>query len=533
MRTTHLAEPTAPVAGPVSRVGRRSLLPDALALAGLVALFVAVHDVTNYLTSPYWLDESWVALSRRFPVGDVLVTTSSSPLGWTLLLRLIPDDDHLRLLPMAFQLCSPLVAYLLARSMRWPTRGFGVLAGLTAGAAVLLLPAQQIRHDLKQYTADALVALLVLAGAAWLERGWSRRRLGLLTGAVPIAMLLSHVTAMVVPCLFAGLAAVAVHRRQWRRLAEIVVAGSLAAAVIGAIYFGVARRADSDVMQRYWADNMPSLSELPRYLVRQLGALQPALGAPVWLLFALAATGVATLFWRGRPATAVAVLLMPVVEVVLGVAKVYPLMELRTSHFLYVVLLAMAGIGAAGLGAATVAAARPGNRSALVVAAALPVLLVGAYTVHIAPWLRFDGDAPGISLKTGMAREDVRSAVRYVRANHDQRDVIVVNQVARYGLAFYWQDLPVVLTPRPNTVGWSVEFPDAPNLLLAPTGANGIRDTLAEAVRRAEATGGRVLLIRSHLNAADVAAWSEALAGYEVTALTGDVEPVLRVSPRP
>ena len=36
-----------------------------------------VHDVKTTLTAPYWLDEAWVALSVRFPLGDLPVTTSS------------------------------------------------------------------------------------------------------------------------------------------------------------------------------------------------------------------------------------------------------------------------------------------------------------------------------------------------------------------------------------------------------------------------------------------------------------------------
>ncbi len=332
--------------------GPRPILWDSTAVLALLCLLPILHDVKTMLSAPYWLDEAWVALSVRFPLGDLPVTTSSSPLGWSLLLRLVPDPDDLRLVTLAFQGLAVVAAYGLGRALRWSTPGRGVVAGAACAATVLLLPAQQVRHDLKQYTADAAVAVGVLALVAWVEQRWSRRRLNVLTAAVAAGMLVSHVTAIVAPCAFGGLLLVTAVRRQWLRLVEVAVAGLNAGLVLTGVYFGISMQGRNVPMQQFWAGNFPGVTELPGYLARQIDTLMPVVGAPGLVVVALLVAGTSTLRRRGRPAAAVAVMLLPVVATIVGVAKVYPLLELRTSHFLLVTAAAVAGSGSPGWRAA-------------------------------------------------------------------------------------------------------------------------------------------------------------------------------------
>jgi len=99
----------------------RSRAPDLAVLAVLYAMFAAVHDLRTWIGAPYMLDEAWVALSTRVPLGDLPRITSSSPIGWTLLLRAVPDPDALRLVPLAFALLAVVAAYAFGRLM--PNRG--------------------------------------------------------------------------------------------------------------------------------------------------------------------------------------------------------------------------------------------------------------------------------------------------------------------------------------------------------------------------------------------------------------------------
>src|SRR5436305_511837 len=68
---------------------------------------IALHPVASMLHAPYWLDEAWVALSVRAPLHVLPKIVASTPLGFSVLLRAIPDKNELRLLPL---LCSGLLA---------------------------------------------------------------------------------------------------------------------------------------------------------------------------------------------------------------------------------------------------------------------------------------------------------------------------------------------------------------------------------------------------------------------------------------
>jgi len=109
-----------------------------------------------------------VADSVRAPLGQLRLLTSSTPIGWTLLLRLIPEvgpPERIRLLPLAFAVMGVVAAYLLARQL-------GRVQAVAAGC----------------------VTLVLLWLAARLQAGWSRGRLVALCLARVSGALVSHVT---------------------------------------------------------------------------------------------------------------------------------------------------------------------------------------------------------------------------------------------------------------------------------------------------------------------------------------------------
>jgi hypothetical protein len=88
----------------------------------LMAATLLVHDVGYLLSRPFWNDEAWVAVTTRYPLGALPATTSSTPIGWSFLLRLMifGGQQRLRLLPLLFAaLCIP-AAYCLVRRLPWP-----------------------------------------------------------------------------------------------------------------------------------------------------------------------------------------------------------------------------------------------------------------------------------------------------------------------------------------------------------------------------------------------------------------------------
>jgi hypothetical protein len=530
----HTTEPDS-VAAAAPRLARWRY--DVAAGLALLALFPVVHDMKSFLTAPYWADEAWVALSVRFPLSDLPVTTSSSPLGWSLLLRLIPDDDYLRIVPLVFHLLAVVAGYLLGRMAAWPSRGQAVLAGLACGATVLLLPAQQARHDLKQYTADAAVSVGLLVLSAWAEQTWSRRRLGVLTGAVAAGMLLSHVTAVVAPCVFGGLVLIAAIRRQRRRAVDVTVCATVAGLFIAAVYLGISGRGRNEEMQRYWVANFPAPGELPDYLRRQVDGLMPLIGVPVLLVVVLIAAGMVTMARRARPGTAVAALLLLPAAIVLGVAEIYPLLESRTSHFLLVTGAVMAGLGTAGLADLAASGLRRVRLGAghpagvLIAAAAISAVLIGGFAFTNRQWYRFDQNEPFYA--TGIGVEDVRSATEYVAAHAAAGDVILVSAIGWYGFAFYSRDTRLELVaPFSNTVGFHVNLPERPDVLrITDRTPNAIRRGLDLGLQKAaERPGGRVWLIRSHVIGGEVKAWRDVLADYRVEQVTDGQEPVVLIS---
>ncbi|MEU8184843.1 hypothetical protein AB0B85_08410 [Micromonospora sp. NPDC049044] len=501
----------------------------------MLALVAVVHDVKTMLTASYWLDEAWVALSVRLPLGDLPVTTASTPIGWTLLLRLVPDADYLRVVPLAFLCLGVVAAYGLGRLLRWPTRWLGIVAGFVCAMAVLLLPAQQVRHDLKQYTADAAVTVALLALGAWTEQTWSRRRLGVVAAVAATGIFVSHVTAIATPAVFGGLLLVTALQRQWARLRDVVVAGLGAMTVIVAVYFGISARGNNDAMREFWVGSFPTLTELPGYLSRQIDDLAPMLGASALVVGGLFIAGVVTLAWQGRPASAIAVLLLPVAVTTLGVGKFYPLLELRTSHFLLVATAAVAGLGVAGLAygmAALVARGVPRVPSTVLTAAICAVLLM-IFGINNGRWYRFDGNDPGFYF-TAIGVTDIRSATEYVNSHRSSNDAIVMNDLAWYGFAYYSRsDKVKLVAPADNTVGWQVEMPTRSDVIVIPHHDIAlihakIDEALALASQRG---GGRVWLIRTHVMW-ETEDWQKVFADYRVEQVTDGVEPVLLISKR-
>jgi hypothetical protein len=517
--------------GPVPVSKRRgNRLPDAVALAVLLAVFLAVNNVPTWIRAPYWLDEDWVALSTRVPLKDVPKITSSTPIGWTLLLRLIPDPDALRLLPLAFSLIALLAAYLLGRLLPWRNPATSVLAGFACAAAVVLLPAEQLRQDLKQYTADAAVTLVFLAAAAWLDRSWTRRRLVVVVCAAPVALLLSQITLIVAPSTFAGLVVAAAVRRDRRRLLETVAGCVASLAVMGLLYEVLVAPNRTPVLSAFWSANYPSAPGLPAFVYRRLHALGPSLGYPrhLVILIGLLLTGVVVLAVLRRTATLVAVVVIPALTAALGVARLYPLLDERTCYFLFVAGAALTGIAVAG-GAVGLARAIARRREVwwrTPLAGVLVVAALSAFATVNHSWYRFDGLDPRVPNYSPIAVSDVRTQTRWVDAHRAPGDVVLISDQARYGYAFYHDTSTMRWTAAPNTVGWVPVDPADPDVIVVHgSTAAPIANAVGRAVARARSNGARVLIVRSWWGA-EAQAWSAALRPYAVTYPYTGTEPV-------
>ena len=91
-----------------------------VAVAALGCLAVLLRRPGYLLSHSFWLDEAWVVDSVRAPFAQLGLMTSSTPIGWTVLLRLVPRIDspeRSRLLPLAFAVAAVAPAWLLGRRL--------------------------------------------------------------------------------------------------------------------------------------------------------------------------------------------------------------------------------------------------------------------------------------------------------------------------------------------------------------------------------------------------------------------------------
>lgn len=490
----------------------RRRIPD-LALAAAVALGVLlVHDVGYVLHHPYWLDEAWVADSTRVPLSTVPEVTSVTPVGFSLLLRVaaVGGDQRHRLVPLAFAGATVAVAYLCGREL-----------GLRRGVSVLLLaipalfaPAMLVRDDLKPYTAEAFGAVLVLLLLLQLEARWSRRRLLALALVVGLGPLVSNADLFLGSAALLALAATTAWERRWSRLRAVVLAGAGAALLMGGTLVAFVLPKQTSLLRHYWdAYYLPGEpSAAWRFLLARLQAMAPTTGlGSVPLVLIGCSLGTAALLLRRRRASA---LLLPLAsgELVLASAlHLFPLLDLRTSTWLAVLAVVVAGLGVARAGQGLAGRGRG-------IAVGLAAIGGGGFALANTGHVR---DHP-------IPDEDVRAQARYVQLHQQPGDVVIVDLTANFGFGYYRGSAPLSITDGAGTTGtgFLVRYDNPAVVAMRARDRSAPADALRAAERRL-GPHGRVFVVRSHLSPPEAAGWQQALAARQVTTLPVGVEPLL------
>ena len=489
---------------------QRRLTAEHLLVLLLGLLVLVVHDVGYVLSQPFWTDEAWVAVTTRFPLSQLPATTASTPIGWSALMRVltVSGAQTSRLLPLAFAGAAVVIAYWFARQIGWQWGPASVAAGLLAGIGVLLVPAMLVRDDLKQYTADACMALVTLALTSRLEREWSRRRLAVLSVAVWGGMLLSTAVAFVGIAAFGAVCVVQLARRAWHRLMEAAVTGAATAALMIGVYEGFDARAVVPALTAYWAGYYPpvalGLRASTTFVASHFEADRGYFGlGPMWLAVPLVIAGLVTIVRLGRPATAIAFFALWPEMITLSALKKYPLFDLRTSTFLFAITVVVAAIGLIGVGSLLQPWLK-GQGAAGLAAVVVVVAAVAAFAAGAQPYVR----------SHTIPNEDVRDQARYVAAHAAPDDVILVNLNSNWGFAYYWPfGQPSRRADNSVLQGYEAYFPDQPRIIVARTrDPAGVSAALSQALTRARRHAcARIWLVRTHVSAAERAAWIAAL----------------------
>ena len=490
-----------------------------LALLTAGAVFV-VHDLGYVLSQPYWIDEAWVADSTRAPLHLVPSLSAVTPLGWTLLLRLVPGGglQDARLLPLAFCAGAVLAAYYLGRELRL-TR---VLTALLTAASVLLVPTMLVRNDLKPYTAEAALTILLLLLVARVEREWDRRRLAWLAGVAGAGLLVTNTTIFVGVAAMGALGLAALPRRQWRRLAEIAVASAGMLVVQATIYIGIDERHTNPSLTSYWDDYY-----IPRdhgvsgivSFVRHRGALVvPYLGFhSVIVVLVLVLGGLGTLTYLHRPALALVTPLTIGLVMVASAARKFPFLEPRTSTFWLVAVAVLMAIGVAGAISAIETISTPAAVASGLAGLAVWVIVTAPHVrTHLIP------------------NEDVRDQVAYVDAHRRPGDLVIVDFTSNWGFAYYERSVhPSYRHIASAATGFMATYPGVAWIdQMTGFTASDVDQAWVTATKYANRHhGARVWIIRSHVEPTEAGRWSIILRRRPVNVLNVGPEPLLLYQP--
>jgi hypothetical protein len=432
---------------------------EALAVLALAALAVRVRHPGRLFTHPFWLDESWVAVSTRAPWGQLDMMTSSTPIGWTALLRAVPrwgDAERYRLLPLAFIVASVVPAWFLGRQLGSTALWGRWIGPPAAGLAAVLAPTALGYPYLKQYTAEAFTALLLVALVVWLERRWSPGRLGVLALAAALSFLVANTALLVTAAAFGGLALTSLLAGAWRRVGWVAAASAMVAAADLWIYRAFVEASNSTAMQRYWkAWYIPATDgwdQAWRFAGSKAVAAVESIGFGPWpLALALVLAGVVALWRAGAPAAALIVPALVAEVAVGGMLRHYPFLEQRTSMFLTVLASVLAALGVA---AVTAVALRSRWTAVLGLAA-----IVGAGAIFL--------PAAKQAARTPLLDENTRGIVRLVLELGRPGDVVVLGSAATYQWAYYAPERPTFLPASEiRTVRFQVAYPGDRDLVV-------------------------------------------------------------------
>jgi len=471
-----------------------------VAIATVLALSVCVlHPVSYILHAPFWLDEAWVADLARAPLARALTLSSSTPIGWLLLVRLVPGGggEQLRLVPLVFAAGEVAAAYVLAYCLPWGSKAFARIAGVTVASVVLLAPVSLARNDLKQYTADAFFSLVILALASRAEREPAPRPILQLAAVSVVATFFSTAVAFVVVAAFVGLFAAAIAGRAPDRIRTVGAAGAAVAVALSAYFALVVVPHTNASLRAYWDDfYLPFSARAGSLTWHRFAAVAPATGFTAIVVVALFGLGCVMLARMGRPGLAYALPVLWLEMFAVGIAHRYPFLDVRTSLFLLVVSLVPMAVGVLAL----TQLLWPSRR---LVAWSLAVVTASLFVLGSVSYIR----------ARSIPREDVPGALAYIDAHRRPGDVVLVTLPSSFGFAYYRSGGRTEFVDDATVSMGFVTRVAARRAVVYTDGLTSGDTTraLREALASARATpGARVWIIRSHLFADESRAWATA-----------------------
>jgi hypothetical protein len=414
---------------------------------------------------------------------------------------------------LVFTVACVIPAWYLGRELdrrSWVTR-------VVLAAGVAFAPSLLIRHDLKQYSAEALSSLVVLWLLARLEARWSRRRLVVLCVVLAASTLLSNASMYLGPAVLVALGAVLAVRKDAGRLKEWGVAAATTLFVDLVVLLVIDRPGDTPTLRTYWTSfyipTSDGLATALRFVHLRAAIEFQSVGlGPSLAVAGLVVAGLVTLARTGFWATALVVPVAAVEQLAMAGAHRYPLWDPRTSTWFSVLLTVLALVGVTGLARASWHLLRQTRHPAgvlLGMAAGLAVLLV---VVGLAGPYR---DAARTAMATTTPLEDVQGQVRTIAAQARPGDVVLANVDAGFGMGVYWPAQPQFVFRQARLDTFRIAYLPSDRVVVAATlSAPAEAASVREAVALAAPRHGRIWVVFSHVHGPELVTFTGTMLGY-------------------
>lgn len=395
----------------------------------IIALGIVLRVSQYAANRSLWLDESALAVNivnRSFSqLLEPLDFNQGASIGYLMIERLmvqfLGDSEYaLRLIPLVSGVSSLFLFYAVARQYVGST---AVLIGL--GLFSLSSHLIYYSSEVKQYSSDVTLSLLLLGYALYIERrevnGWRAALLGIL-GA--IAVWISHPATFVLAGVGIGLGLSRLARGEWASLRRLLLAYVLWGMSFFAVYsISLSNLANNQVLLNYWRSGFApfpplSLLDMQWYVNSFIGAFDNPTG--------LTLSGVAALAFLAGSASMIredkvkfALLVFPILVTLLasGLQR-YPFSG-RLILFLVPVALLLIAEGMEQI------RVRTKDWSA-----SFGIIMVGLLFIH-----------PLISATDNFLRphvaEEIRPVIGYIRQNYQNDDELYVYYGARPAFLYY------------------------------------------------------------------------------------------------
>lgn len=444
---------------PAARSRRGSAVTFSVVVLSALVITASTHDLGYLASWPLSGDESWVVVAKLFPIGDLPTLSSSAPVGFNLLVQMFGVFGLTggRWLVELFTAGSLVAAFYAGRIVPVRPRGASPLVtGIVAAVAVALTPATLIRVDVKSYSADAFVTLLILFLMLRVIATGSRATFAWLTAVSAVGLLIAFGTLFAASAAFVSLLIQTLITGAGR--ARVVIGGAIAAGGITSCYALFSAHGDIPALRKFWSyEYPPSILALPHFVVSRMLQVDNltafstiAVIVPlVVLLIVVAARRRAWAFAAFLPA-------MFLVMVGLGLARRYPLLDGRTSNFFIIAVSFFAGISAFWLVAVTLRRLRPRPGTAGVLGQRSVAFAIGTVTLALlglaVPFLRAHPLPP----------YDTSHQAAYVESHLGPHDLVLFNNLASYQVALTWKlDRPSWCPDQSSWTGYYICYPNS------------------------------------------------------------------------